>query len=213
VNGLATSDIDLGDTLVVTNEEHRFLALDQLREMNDVAATLLLAPVGRNIAPALTIAALQAIENGNDPVLVVTPADQTVVDGVAFSEALQKSIRVADTGTIVILGITPTKPETCYGYIQRTRTIGSFGEYTVAQFAEKPDSESAQCYLASGDYSWNGGMFVLKASVWLKALKQFRLDIAQSCESAWVDKKADASFVRQISNYLQQFHLSLLTMQ
>lgn len=196
VNGLATSDIALGDTLVVTNEEHRFLALDQLREMNDVAATLLLEPVGRNTAPALTIAALQAIENGHDPVLVVTPADQTVVDGVAFTEALQKSIRVADTGAIVILGITPTKPETGYGYIQRAGAVGSFGEYTVAQFAEKPDAETARQYLASGDYSWNGGMFVLKASVWLKALKQFRPDIAQACEKSWVDKKSDAPFVR-----------------
>ncbi len=117
VNGLAASDITLGDALVVTNEEHRFLALDQLREMNDVAATLLLESVGRNTAPALTIAALQAMENGNDPVLVVTPADQTVVDGPEFTDALQRSIRVADTGAIVILGIAPTKPETGYGYI------------------------------------------------------------------------------------------------
>lgn len=196
VNGLASSNIALGDTLVVTNEEHRFLALDQLREMNDVAATLLLEPVGRNTAPALTIAALQAMEDGRDPVLVVTPADQTVVDGAAFTEALQKSIRVADTGAIVILGITPTKPETGYGYVQRAGSAGIFGEYTVAQFAEKPDSETAGKYLANGDYSWNGGMFVLKASIWLKALKHFRPDIAQACESAWADKKADAPFVR-----------------
>lgn len=196
VNGLVASDITLGDTLIVTNEEHRFLALDQLREMNDVAATLLLEPVGRNTAPALTIAALQAIETSNDPVLVVTPSDQTVLNGAAFTEALQKSIRVADTGAIVILGITPTKPETGYGYIQRTGSVGSFGEYTAAQFAEKPDSETAGQYLASGDYSWNGGMFVLKASVWLKALKQFRPDIAQACEKAWAYKKADALFVR-----------------
>ena len=196
VNNLAAIDISLGNTLVVTNEEHRFLALDQLREINDVAATLLLEPVGRNTAPALTIAALQAMEDGRDPVLVVTPADQTVVDGAAFTDALQKSIRVADTGAIVILGITPTKAETGYGYIQRTGSVGSFGEYTVAQFAEKPDSETAQQYVASGDYSWNGGMFVLKSSVWLKALKQFRLDIAQACENTWADKKVDAPFVR-----------------
>ncbi len=196
VNGLGASDITLSETLVVTNEEHRFLALDQLREMNDVAATLLLEPVGRNTAPALTIAALQAIENGRDPVLVVTPADQTVVDIAAFTEALQKSIRVADTGAIVILGITPNKPETGYGYIKREGSIGSFGEYNVAKFAEKPDSETAQRYLASGDYFWNGGMFVLKASVWLKALKQFRADIADGATKAWADKKTDAPFVR-----------------
>jgi mannose-1-phosphate guanylyltransferase/mannose-6-phosphate isomerase len=196
VNSLVTSDIALGDTLVVTNEEHRFLALDQLQEMNDVVATLLLEPIGRNTAPALTIAALQAMEDGRDPVLVVTPADQTVVDGAAFTEALQKSIRVADTGVIVILGIAPNKPEAGYGYIQRTGSIGNFGEYTVAQFVEKPDLETAQKYLESGDYSWNGGIFVLKASVWLKILKQFRFDIAQACEKAWTDKKTDTPFVR-----------------
>jgi mannose-1-phosphate guanylyltransferase/mannose-6-phosphate isomerase len=164
--------------------------------MNDVAVTLLLEPVGRNTAPALTIAALQAMEDGCDPVLVVIPADQTVVDGAAFTKALQKSIQVADTGAIVILGITPSKPETGYGYIQYTGTAGGFGEYTVAQFAEKPNLETAQQYLAGGDYSWNGGMFVLKASVWLKALNQFRPDIAQACERSWADKKADAPFVR-----------------
>jgi mannose-1-phosphate guanylyltransferase / mannose-6-phosphate isomerase len=196
LKNLASPDIVLGDTLVVTNEEHRFLALDQLREINNVMATLLLEPVGRNTAPALTIAALQAMEQGNDPVLIVIPADQTVVGGAAFTEALQKSIRVAYTRAIVILGITPTKPETGYGYIQRTGSVGSLGEYTVAQFAEKPDLETAQRYLASGDYSWNGGIFVLKASVWLKALKQFRPDIAQACEIAWADKKSDAPFVR-----------------
>ncbi len=196
VNGLAADDISLGNTLVVTNEEHRFLALDQLREINDIAATLLLESVGRNTAPALTIAALQATENGGDPVLVVTPADQIVVDEVAFTEALQKSIRVADAGAIVILGVTPTKPETGYGYIRRKGTVGRFGEYAVAQFVEKPDSETAQRYLASGDYFWNGGMFVLKASVWLDALKQFRPDIVQACEKSWADKKVDAPFVR-----------------
>ena len=196
VNNLTAFDITLANTLVVTNEEHRFLALDQLREMNGVAANLLLEPVGRNTAPALTIAALQAMEHGNDPVLVVTPADQTVINSAAFTEALQKSIRVADTGAIVILGIAPTKPETGYGYIQRIGTIGGFGEYAVAQFAEKPNLETAQQYLATGDYSWNGGMFVLRASVWLKALKQFRPDIAQACEIAWADKKSDTPFVR-----------------
>lgn len=196
LKNLASPDIVLGDTLVVTNEEHRFLALDQLREINNVMATLLLEPVGRNTAPALTIAALQAMEQGNDPVLIVTPADQTVQAAAAFTDALQKSIRMAHTGAIVILGITPTKPETGYGYIKHEGSVGDFGEYTVVQFAEKPDLETAQRYLASGDYSWNGGIFVLKASVWLKALKKFRPDIAQASEKSWVDKKADVSFVR-----------------
>lgn len=122
INGLAAADITVGETLVVTNEEHRFLALDQLRELKSVSATLLLEPVARNTAPALTLAALQATENGEDPILVVTPADQTITDTAAFTAALQKSVRVAAAGAIVILGVTPDRPESGYGYIAVLRT-------------------------------------------------------------------------------------------
>jgi mannose-1-phosphate guanylyltransferase/mannose-6-phosphate isomerase len=124
VNGLAAEDIAVGDTLIVTGEEHRFLALDQLRELPEVSATVLLEPVGRNTAPALTFAALQAVEQGEDPILVVTPADQTVMDGPAFTKALQQSVRTAADGSIVILGITPDKPETGYGYIKHQGVLG-----------------------------------------------------------------------------------------
>ena len=118
VNSLVADDIQVSETLVVTNEDHRFLALDQLRELKSVSATLLLEPVGRNTAAALTLAALQATEAGEDPILVVTPADQTVADNAAFTQALQEATREAATGAIVILGITPNRPETGYGYIK-----------------------------------------------------------------------------------------------
>ena len=143
VNQLGAPDISVGNTLVVTNEEHRFLSLEQLREIKGVNATLLLEPTGRNTAPALTLAALQASENGQDPILVVTPADQTLQNPAEFQLALQQSIRAAANGGIVILGITPDKPETGYGYIQQSGTPGAYGEYTVAQFAEKPSLELA----------------------------------------------------------------------
>ena len=117
VNSLGAADIKLGETLVVTGEEHRFIALDQLREVPEINASLLLEPAARNTAPALTFAALQAIKDGQDPVLVVTPADQTVQDAAAFTDALQRSVRVAAGGSMVILGITPDRPETGYGYI------------------------------------------------------------------------------------------------
>ncbi|MFZ4625689.1 MAG: mannose-1-phosphate guanylyltransferase [Rhodoferax sp.] len=165
-NALACDDIEIGQTLVVTNEEHRFLALDQLRELKNVSATLLLEPVGRNTAPALTMAALQASANGQDPILVVTPADQTVQNSQAFTTSLQQAIRAAASGNIVILGITPDKPEIGYGYIRHSGTAGSHGEYTVAQFAEKPSLETAKTYLQEGDTTWNSGMFVLKATIW-----------------------------------------------
>ncbi len=196
VNKLGAGDITVGETLVVTNEEHRFLALEQLREIQNVKATLLLEPVGRNTAPAITLAALQASENGQDPILVVTPADQTVQNDAAFTAALQQSIRSASTGGIVILGITPDKPETGYGYIQQSGSVGAHGEYAVAQFAEKPSLEVAKTYLAGGKHTWNSGMFVLKASTWLKALKQFRPDILTATQGAWAGKSEDASFVR-----------------
>jgi mannose-1-phosphate guanylyltransferase/mannose-6-phosphate isomerase len=196
VNQLGAADIAVGNTLVVTNEEHRFLSLEQLREIKGVNATLLLEPAGRNTAPALTLAALQAVEGGEDPILVVTPADQTVQNPAAFQRALQQSIRAAADGGIVILGITPDKPETGYGYIQQSGTAGAHGEFTVAQFAEKPSLEVAKAYLAGGQHTWNSGMFVLRASTWLKALQHFRPDIATATQAAWQGKTTDASFVR-----------------
>lgn len=196
VNQLNDEDIQVCQMLVVTNEEHRFLALEQLHEIQNVQATLLLEPVGRNTAPAITLAAIQATEAGDDPILVVTPADQTVKNNTAFNLALQQSIRAAASGGIVILGITPDKPETGYGYIQQSGTAGSHGEYTVAQFAEKPSIAVARAYLAGGEHTWNSGMFVLKASTWLRALQQFRPDILTATQTAWAGKSVDASFVR-----------------
>lgn len=196
VNAIANADITLDETLVVTNEEHRFLALDQLREIKGVNATLLLEPVARNTAPALTLAALRASEHGEDPILVVTPADQTITDQASFTVALQHSVRAAADGAIIILGITPTAPETGYGYIKHQGDVKMFGEYSVAQFAEKPDAATAQQYIESGNYSWNSGMFVLRASTWLKALQQFRPDIAIGTQKSWQDRSSDAQFVR-----------------
>ena len=196
VNQLGAPDISVGDTLVVTNEDHRFLSLEQLREIKGVNATLLLEPIGRNTAPALTLAALQATEGGQDPVLVVTPADQTVQNPAAFQKALQQSIRAAADGSIVILGITPDKPETGYGYIHQSGAAGAHGEYSVAQFTEKPSLEIAKAYLAGGQHTWNSGMFVLRASTWLKALQHFRPDIATATEAAWQGQTIDTPFVR-----------------
>lgn len=190
----------LGQTLVVTNEDHRFLVLDQLREIPNIKATLLLEPEGRNTAPALTLAAMYAAEeNGgqDDPILVITPADQTIQDEAVFTKALQECIAVVrddlSAKTIAILGITPTSPETGYGYIKKVGTRGVHGEYQVEQFVEKPDAKTAQVYLDDGNFFWNGGMFVLRASTWLAALKEFRNDIYGATETAWVARKTDQS--------------------
>ncbi len=196
IQAAAATDITVGETLVVTNEEHRFLALDQLRELKDIRATLLLEPVARNTAPALTLAALQASAAGEDPILVVTPADQTVVDGAAYAAALQVAVRAAADGAIAILGVTPDRPEIGYGYIQAGAALPAPGAFAVQAFAEKPDATTAQRYLTQGGYYWNAGMFVLKASAWLKALTQFRPDIAGATQAAWEGRSVDAPFIR-----------------
>ena len=189
LQGLAAPDIAVAAPLIVGNEEHRFMLLDQLREVNAEPAAVLLEPVGRNTAPAVTLAALQALEGCTDPVLVVTPSDQTVTDEAAFTAALQAAARRAAGGEIVILGIRPDRPETGYGYI---RAEGG----AVSRFVEKPDAATAAQYLVDGHYSWNAGIFVLRASVWMAALERFRPDIASANRAAWAARSSDARFVR-----------------
>ncbi len=188
--------IHVAPPLVVTGEDYRFLAFEQLREAGIPLGAALLEPMGRNTAPALTLAALSALGNGADPVLVVTPSDQIIMDIDAFTAATQTAIEQADLGSIVILGVTPITPETGYGYIQveagPTTLFAQTGVYTVKRFVEKPNADTAQQYLAEGGYFWNAGMFVLKASVWLKALQQLRPDIYQATVQAWAKRTADA---------------------
>jgi len=193
---LSSVDVSLGDTLIITGEEHRFLVLDQLREMPDVSARILLEPEGRNTAPALTLAALEAIKNGDDPVLVVIPADQTILRPEIFNNAIQRSIQVAASGAIVILGVKPTSPEIGFGYIRQKGLLGKHGEVDVAGFEEKPDLKTAKAYLAAGEYSWNAGMFVVRASVWLDALKTYRADILNATQKAVEHSTIDQLFYR-----------------
>jgi mannose-1-phosphate guanylyltransferase / mannose-6-phosphate isomerase len=193
---LASDDITVESPVVVGNAEHRFMVLEQLRELGMDSTAVVLEPSGRNTAPALTLAALQAQEGGADPVLVVTPADQTVADSAAFNIALQNAVRGAAEGSIVILGITPDRPETGYGYIRVAPGAMANELASVAQFVEKPNQATAERYLAEGGYYWNSGMFVLKASVWLKALQTFRPDILEATQASWEAKRADAKFVR-----------------
>jgi mannose-1-phosphate guanylyltransferase / mannose-6-phosphate isomerase len=193
---IASDNISVGEALVVTGEEHRFIALEQLRELPSVSAKLLLEPKGKNTAPALTFAALQALTCGNDPVLVVMPADQTITDSNAFVDAIRRSIKVADLGAIVVLGIKPTSPETGFGYIKQARFAGGLGEFDVEQFEEKPDLETVVAYLASGHYSWNSGIFVVRASVWIEAIGIFRKDVLRTTQKAFEESSIDQQFIR-----------------
>jgi mannose-1-phosphate guanylyltransferase/mannose-6-phosphate isomerase len=192
---LGAEDIQIAKPLIVTGEDHRFLASEQLREAGIELGAVLLEPVGRNTAPALTLAALAAQEVGEDPVLVVTPADQTVANTAAFTQAMQLAIREAAGGSIVILGITPDRPEAGYGYIQ-AQLQGDTGIKAVKRFVEKPNADTAKQYLNEGCYYWNAGIFVLKASIWLKALETLRPDIANATVAAWNCRAQDNFFVR-----------------
>jgi mannose-1-phosphate guanylyltransferase / mannose-6-phosphate isomerase len=190
----------LNDTLIVTNEEHRFLVLDQLREMKDVKVQLLLEPMGCNTAPALTIAALQAIETHEDPILVVTPSDQTVQDKISFTKSLHDAIQAASKGSVVVLGIKPTKPDTGFGYIKKDKSKDEHHAFTALNFTEKPNLAIAEKYLESGEYFWNSGMFVLRASVWLRAIQHFSYDIYETTLKSFNKKTNDDLFIRPDEN-------------
>lgn len=197
LSSLNSPEVNVAAPYIVSGEDHRFLASEQLREVGIELGAALLEPIGRNTAPALTLAALAAVEGGRDPVLVVTPADQTIARQDAFNDAMHQAIAEAAQGSIVILGITPDRAETGYGYIQAEASDANpSSALKVRRFVEKPDAATAQAYLDEGGYFWNAGMFVLKASVWLKALETFRPDILQPTRDAWDKRNVDAQFVR-----------------
>ncbi len=189
-------DYNINDPLVVTNEEHRFIALEQLNELNHISAKLLLEPVGKNTAPALTMAAMQALKDQEDSILVVTPADQIIRDSNAFSEALKKSISTATNNNLVTLGLVPDKAETGYGYIKYNQTKGNFDEFDVLEFVEKPSKNKAKEYIESKKYLWNSGMFVVGAKFWLETIKSLRFDIFQQTLNAFESMTKDNHFFR-----------------
>lgn len=194
---LGNEQIAVTKPCIVSNEEHRFLASEQLREAGIDLGFALLEPVGRNTAPALTLAALAAQDGGEDPILIVIPADQAITDSTAFTRAVQQAILQAAKDKIVIFGIKPDKPETGYGYIKiHANESDALAVFDVECFVEKPDAPTAQRYLDAGGYFWNAGMFVLKSSVWLRALEHFKPDIAKASRQAWDKRSIDSSFIR-----------------
>ena len=187
---------DMAGPLLVCNEEHRFVVAEQVRTLG-LQGSVLLEPFGRNTAPALALAALWAVREGDDPVLVVMPADHDIADGVAFRNAVARAVTLAATGVTVTFGITPDCPETGYGYIQRGQALADgSGAFALARFVEKPDRKTAEGYLDSGEYLWNSGIFVMKASVWVAALGVCRPDILAACQKALAGGKTDGDFVR-----------------
>ena len=188
---------DLASPVVVCNESHRFLVAEQLRQIHSSAAAILLEPVGRNTAPAVAVAAMAALKaskNGDDPILLVLPADHVIREVKAFQAAVQQGLAAAQQGQLVTFGVVPSKPETGYGYIRRGDGAG--GVYPVAEFVEKPNLATAQEYVASGRYYWNSGMFMFRAKAFLDELKLHAPDMYAACEQAFAAAKQDLDFTR-----------------
>ena len=183
--------------LLICNEEHRFIAAEQLRLGGFTHYDIILEPVGRNTAPAIALAALQALKNAEkdeDPILLVLAADHLIEDTAAFQTSVSKALPFAKKGKLVTFGIVPTLPETGYGYIKAGQPDGD--AFTVAQFVEKPDLNTAQDYLISGDYYWNSGMFLFKASRYLEELRKYSPEILLACEESMQESMHDMDFVR-----------------
>ncbi|HFF2844954.1 TPA: mannose-1-phosphate guanylyltransferase/mannose-6-phosphate isomerase [Stenotrophomonas maltophilia] len=179
--------------LVIANEEHRFVAAEQLQQVGTEPAAIILEPVGRNTAPAIAVAALEATRDGADALLLVLPSDHVITDEVAFRNAVQAAASAAEAGKLVTFGIVPTGPETGYGYI---KTANGQGLRAVERFVEKPDLETATGYVSSGQYYWNSGMFLFKASRYLQELERFQPEMLARSRQAWQQARRDADFTR-----------------
>ena len=161
-------DVKIEQPLLLCNESSRFISLDQLRQVGVQPQSIILEPVGRNTAPALTLAAIYALDKGDDPLLLVMPADHVITQLDAFRDAVQLALASAEQGKVVTFGIIPDAPETGYGYIRASDQLCD-GLLSIAEFVEKPDLKTAEGYLASGQYFWNSGIFMVKASTWINS--------------------------------------------
>ena len=179
--------------LVIANEEHRFVAAEQLQQVGAEPAAIILEPVGRNTAPAIAVAALEATRDGGDALLLVLPSDHVINNETAFRSAVQAAAAAAEAGKLVTFGIVPTGPETGYGYI---KVADGQGLRAVERFVEKPDLGTATRYVSSGQYYWNSGMFLFKASRYLQELERFQPAMLAGSRQAWQQARRDADFTR-----------------
>ena len=183
--------------LLVANEEHRFIIAEQLREIAVVPRALLLEPVGRNTAPAACLAALALTETDPDPLMLLMPSDHTIGDVDAFVDAIGRAAAAAQAGALVSFGIAPERAETGYGYIRRDGELdGVKGVFAVAEFVEKPGPEQAEKYIESGEHSWNSGIFLFPARVYLDELERLRPDMVAACRQALATAQRDCDFIR-----------------
>ncbi|WP_034368010.1 mannose-1-phosphate guanylyltransferase/mannose-6-phosphate isomerase [Comamonas testosteroni] len=188
--------LDVASSLLICNEEHRFLAAEQLRSIGRDEAQILLEPAGRNTAPAIALAAMQAskLQATSDAVLLVLAADHVIADVAAFQHCVQAALPLASDGKLVAFGVVPTHAETGYGYIEQGAVTGN--GFVINRFVEKPDVATAQSYLDSGRFLWNSGMFMFKAARYLQELERFAPDMFKACQAAMANAQEDLTFVR-----------------
>jgi mannose-1-phosphate guanylyltransferase/mannose-6-phosphate isomerase len=200
---------DLGAPIVVCNEAHRFMVAEQMLQIDCTPASIILEPVGRNTAPAVAIAALQAIANGDDPLLLILPADHIIQDAATLCATIAAGTQFASEDALLTFGVVPTGPETGYGYIKRGARFEAQGGgavsslqspvpgiFDVSQFVEKPDLVTAERYIASGEYYWNSGMFLFRASAYLNELEKHAPEMLTACRTSWATRQADLDFTR-----------------
>ena len=187
---------DLGDAVYVCNEEHRFLVAEQVAQLGKTPSTIILEPQGRNTAPALTLAALYLLSRDPDAVMVVMPADHVMMQPQQFVDAVSLAVPYAEDNALVTFGVVPDGPETGYGYIRRSEQPGDGKAFSVAEFVEKPDLQTAEKYVNAGDYYWNSGIFMMRAACWLNEIERFRPDIKSACVLAMDQGRQDSDFYR-----------------
>ena len=186
---------DVADPLIICNEEHRFLAAEQLRQINRKSNGIILEPIGKNTAPAIALAALKFINNGEDPLLLVLSADHLIQNINTFHQSIKIAEKLAEKDKLVTFGIVPDKAETGYGYI-KANIDNTADYYKIQSFTEKPNEEDAKKYLDSGNYLWNSGMFMFKASIYLQELEKFEPEILSSCKKSCQTEYKDKDFIR-----------------
>jgi mannose-1-phosphate guanylyltransferase len=194
---------DVADPLIICNEEHRFLAAEQLRQIHKNSNGIILEPIGKNTAPAIALAALKFVNNGEDPLLLVLSADHLIQDTDAFHQSIKIAEKLAEKDKLVTFGIVPNKAETGYGYIQADIN-NTTDSYNIQSFTEKPNQEDAQKYLDSGNYLWNSGMFMFKASIYLQELEKFEPEILTSCKKSCQTEYKDKDFIRLNNDEFRQ---------
>ena len=186
---------DVAEPLIICNEEHRFLAAEQLREIGKKTKGIILEPEGRNTAPAVALAALQFINKGEDPILLVLSADHLIKNIETFHQSITIASELAENNKLITFGVVPDKAETGYGYIE-ANINNTDDYYSIKSFTEKPNQKNAKKYLDSVNYLWNSGMFMFKASVFLSELEKFEPEILSACKKSCTTKNIDSDFIR-----------------